>query len=330
MINDKCCAGSHYWAAVTEDGQLYVWGQLGTRDEYHKYPRHVPGLSVAHVSAGPGHVAVVDTDHRVWVWGDNHHGQLGSHLPSVVPAPELVSSSGQFSGVSAGMNQIIAWSPHSSSSSLPVRAPFVIDVCSKTFRLIDQLLSEVWDGLDGRDWPPSQEQECVATSCLNLLRLQLVTVIQHNISVSSISLQPGSSLLRNIKKKVVDLATNTHVLDTVQFSAQRVLESSWTILLPTPDERARALSNLLPHQSSEHSLQSSGRRFMTDLLVSSLMEDGGLKSSLMAAIKLEMKELEDASEKGDKTVIDKPGDTLMTEQAQLESETKRAAELSNR
>ena len=69
---------------------------------------------------------------------------------------------------------------------------------------------------------------------------------------------------------------------------------------------------------------------MTDLLVSSLMEDGGLKSSLMAAIKLEMKELEDASEKGDKTVIDKPGDTLMTEQAQLESETKRAAELSNR
>lgn len=86
----------------------------------------------------------------------------------------------------------------------------------------------------------------------------------------------------------MELATHSNVLDTIQTSAQRVLESAWTILLPTPDERARALSNLLPHQSAESSQQSSGRRFMTDLLVSSLMTDGGLKTSLLAAIKLEV------------------------------------------
>ena len=63
---------------------------------------------------------------------------------------------------------------------------------------------------------------------------------------------------------------------------------------------------------------------MTDLLVTSLMADGGLKLSLQAAIKVEIKELEDITEKEDKVDLDK--DTLMTEQAQLESETKRAAE----
>ena len=67
---------------------------------------------------------------------------------------------------------------------------------------------------------------------------------------------------------------------------------------------------------------------MTDLLVSSLMTDGGLKTSLLAAIKLEVKEKE-LEETEDKVELDKPSDTLMTEQAQLESETKRAAELSS-
>ena len=134
-------------------------------------------------------------------------------------------------------------------------------VANSEFRLLDQLLSEVWDGLDGRrDWPPSQEQECIAAASLNLLRLQLLTVIQHNIDVNTLSLQPGSNLLQSIKRKVVELASNSNVLETIQNAAQRVLESAWTILLPAPDERARALSNLLPSQSAEPSQLSSGQR----------------------------------------------------------------------
>ena len=38
---------------------------------------------------------------------------------------------------------------------------------------------------------------------------------------------------------------------------------------------------------------SSGQRFMTDLLVSSLMADGGLETSLNLAVKAEIKELEE-------------------------------------
>ena len=64
---------------------------------------------------------------------------------------------------------------------------------------------------------------------------------------------------------------------------------------------------------------------MTGLLVSSLMADGGLKTSLLTAIKVEMAELEKTGEKEDKE-----GDTLITERAQLESESQRAAEESGR
>ena len=43
----------------------------------------------------------------------------------------------------------------------------------------------------------------------------------------------------------------------------------------------------------EMSVMSSGQRFMTDLLVSSLMADGGLETSLNLAVKAEIKELEE-------------------------------------
>ena len=84
---------------------------------------------------------------------------------------------------------------------------------------------------------------------------------------------------------------------------------------------------LIP-QASDSGFVSSGRRFMMDL-VTSLMNDCGLKTSLLAAIKVETKELEDGGEKETQEArLERPGDTLMTEQAVLESETNRAAELS--
>ncbi len=39
--------------------------------------------------------------------------------------------------------------------------------------------------------------------------------------------------------KVVELASNSGVLETIQEAAQGVLEAAWMILLPTADERAR-------------------------------------------------------------------------------------------
>ena len=57
----------------------------------------------------------------------------------------------------------------------------------------------------------------------------------------------GSVLLNNLKQTVVTLASNAGVLNTVQTAAQAVLQSGWSVLLPTAEERARALSSLLPN-----------------------------------------------------------------------------------
>ena len=97
----------------------------------------------------------------------------------------------------------------------------------------------------------------------------------------------------------MELASNACVLETIQRAAQECLQVGWSVLIPTAEERARALSTLLPnspppdtHAQGEDRVAvspvavSPGRRFMTDLLVSSLMADGGLEAALVAAIKV--------------------------------------------
>ena len=104
-------------------------------------------------------------------------------------------------------------------------------------------------------WPPSQEQEKECPTTTHSQPAQTPAAQRHTSQCSDGDTLTGAwlppPLLTNIKRKVVELATHSNVLDTIQTSAQRVLESAWTILLPTADERARALSNLLPRQSSE-------------------------------------------------------------------------------
>lgn len=45
---------------------------------------------------------------------------------------------------------------------------------------------------------------------------------------------------------MIDLAVTPGVVYSVQSVAQNVLKAGWILLLPTADERARALSLLLP------------------------------------------------------------------------------------
>lgn len=101
---------------------------------------------------------------------------------------------------------------------------------------------------------------------------------------ASLGLGAGSPLLCSLKQRVVALASGAGVLNTVQRAAQAVLKSGWSLLLPTPEERARALAGLLPRGGDAPSVPSAGHRFMTDLLVGSLMADGGLEAALATAL----------------------------------------------
>lgn len=76
---------------------------------------------------------------------------------------------------------------------------------------------------------------------------QLHAAISNQVDPEELGLGLGSVLLNNLKQTVVVLASNAGVLNTVQAAAQAVLQSGWSVLLPTAEERARALSSLLPN-----------------------------------------------------------------------------------
>lgn len=66
-----------------------------------------------------------------------------------------------------------------------------------------------------------------------------------------LGLGPGGALLASLKQTVAGLASNAGVLSSVQAAAQAVLQSGWSVLLPTAEERARALSSLLPNAGED-------------------------------------------------------------------------------
>ena len=76
--------------------------------------------------------------------------------------------------------------------------------------------------------------------------LQLHAAISQGEDTEKLGLGLGGSLLSNLKQRVVDLASNAGVIATVQTAAQATLQTGWSMLLPTAEERARALSALLP------------------------------------------------------------------------------------
>lgn len=173
------------------------------------------------------------------------------------------------------------------------RAPYVVDLSESTFKFLEQLLNIVCvnsgsNATESARQPPSQEHECIAFGCLNLLRLQFYALISNGISPKSIGLTEGSRLLSNLKTRVLHLAGGTNILKTIQDAAQRALQIGWSILLPSATERAQTLTSLLP---SEPSISTSGHRFMTDLLVNSLMAEEGLQTALKQAINTETEEV---------------------------------------
>ncbi|XP_072258440.1 E3 ubiquitin-protein ligase HERC2 [Pyxicephalus adspersus] len=314
IVKVRC--GSQFSIAITKDGQVYSWGKgdnqrLGHGTEEHvRYPKLLGGLQgkkVVDVAVGSTHCLALTESGEVYSWGSNDQCQHFDTLRIAKPEPSALPGidSKHIVGIACGPAQSFAWSS-CSEWSIGLRVPFVVDVCPMTFEQLDLLLRQVSEGMDGSsDWPPPQEKECMAVATLNLLRLQLHAAISHQVDPECLGLGLGSILLNSLKQTVVTLASNAGVLNTVQSAAQAVLQSGWSVLLPTAEERARALSALLPNAASGNEMTiSPGRRFMIDLLVSSLMADGGLECALNTAITAEIQDIEAKKEAQKEKEID--------------------------
>lgn len=203
----------------------------------------------------------------------------------------------KFIGVCCTMNSTLGWSNAADNNfNLPMRLPFIIDVNQRCFEQLDFLLSDLCTGMDGTDdRPPTQTKECMIVATLRLLHLQLYAAICNGCSSSSIGLSEDGELVKSLSSKVVLLASNAYVINTIQEAAQDVLTVAWSLLLPTALQRAKALSDLLPLTLTQSNLHS-GQEFMTNLLVESLMADNGLNAALESAIKKEKADVESKKE----------------------------------
>lgn len=285
-------SGMDFSLAVSSDGySIYSWGKscrLGheNANEDLYTPRKIEGLSgkrIEKVSVGSAHCLLLMSSGELYGFGKNDFSQVCPPCISkeqVIAKPMLITPPFlKICGISCGSTQSIVFS-HSAMICIPPKIPFVIDLSEQTFRLLDQLLSCVCNSntpaststASESDHPPNQEAECIAVASLNLMCLQFHAMICNNISPKQVGLT--GARLKSIKTRILQLSGGSSVLKTIQEAAQSALQIGWSILLPTPSERAQTLTSLLPDT------QASAHRFMTDLLVGSIMAEGGLEIAL--------------------------------------------------
>lgn len=300
----KVFSGPNFSMAITADGlSVFTWGKSGRlghenagEDLY--VPKRIEGLNgkqIDKVSVGSAHSLLLMTNGELYGFGKNDFAQVCPPCitkDKIVAKPILATPPFlKISGIACGSTQSIIWS-HSAMICIPPKVPFVIDLSEQTFRLLDQLLSCVCTNSSAststageNDHPPNQEEECIAVAALNLICLQFHAMICNNIPSKKVGLT--GARLKSIKSRILQLSGGSSILKTIQEAAQSALQIGWSILLPTPSERAQTLTSLLPDPSKE-----SAHRFMTDLLVGSIMTEGGLETALNQIINSESQDCE--------------------------------------
>jgi E3 ubiquitin-protein ligase HERC2 len=298
-------SGSQFSVALSSDGVVYSWGKghggrLGHGSFDHvsvpKVVQALEGKQICQISVGSAHSLALTTGGELYGWGRNDYHQICPvtvNRDPIISVPILTTPpSLRIAGVTCGLALSISWC-NSSSLGISTKMPFVVDLSEHSFRLLDQLFCMVCGAqTDAQRHLPNQEAECIVVACLNLLRLQLHAIIANNLSARQVGLCEGSRLLASLKSRVLSLAGGPTVLKTMQEAAQWTLQVGWSVLLPTASERAQTLTALLPagHEGSANTTTNnctSGYRFMTDLLVGSLMAEGGLQTALNQAINAE-------------------------------------------
>ncbi|CAH2243797.1 jg12710 [Pararge aegeria aegeria] len=274
--------GEHWHAALTDGGQVYTWGKgdgyrLGHGNlESTKIPKLVEalqGIKIVDMSLGMSHGIALSSESVLYAWGTHERAQISNTVPQPLQA---FNSSFKANGVSTGPLQIIAWSEEN-PRDLPSSMPFVIDLSENTFRFLERLLRIV---VEQSTTANIKENECLAISCLNLLRLQVHAwqcARGNEIDETDSESRPWCAGVHTALVALVEGRAGV----AAAAAARKALAAAWPILLPTPQIRAQHLIALLPQGSVP---ASTGARFMTELLVWSLLGGGGLRDALRNAL----------------------------------------------
>lgn len=95
-------------AAITEGGDLYVWGwngygQVGDGSGADQWtPVKIAGAGYTHVSMNEWHGLAVKQDGSLWAWGSNCCGQIGNEPRADAPTPLQVGVPGTYRNAVAG------------------------------------------------------------------------------------------------------------------------------------------------------------------------------------------------------------------------------------
>lgn len=127
----KLCASTHS-AALTEGGDLYVWGasSLGEFLQPHLFTQFPEPLK--DFALGGSFVAALDLSDNMWTWGNNTHGELGigDFLPQSSPTPVVALEGKLLKQFACGGGFVIAigsdvYESGSLGSSSPIKAAFI-------------------------------------------------------------------------------------------------------------------------------------------------------------------------------------------------------------
>ncbi|KPJ06671.1 putative E3 ubiquitin-protein ligase HERC2 [Papilio machaon] len=241
--------GEHWHAVLTDTGQVYTWGKgerhrlgHGNADSVQdpKLVEALQGVKVIDLSLGATHGIALSSDGALYLWGTHDRANMRRPVPQLL---QVFNSSFKANGASSSAAQIIAWSEEN-PRDLPSSMPFVIDLSDNTFILLERLLKIA---VEQSSTATLKENECLAISCLNLLRLQVhAWQCSKEADVEDSGGMERRSWCSGLHGALVALVEG-RAGPAAAGAARRALAATWPLLLPTPQLRAQHLIALLPH-----------------------------------------------------------------------------------
>ncbi|XP_052792636.1 probable E3 ubiquitin-protein ligase HERC1 isoform X1 [Mya arenaria] len=300
LVLQKVTCGCHFSMALSNTGQLYVWGSgsvigCGSQDAIDAKPRVLEDLQtvrIIDIASGDNHCLALSYDNCVYAWGNNAMGQCGQgHSQSPVTRPRKVVGLTKVpvQQISAGTSHSLAWTAvPSDRRMLSLHKAFCVDIQEETFCVLRSFLERYCLGFTDQT-PPQPfnteiEHEEFVLLCLKVLCVHLNMAA--NMSPSTSHLGAQARPLRNLLFKVIDMNTP----QSIQMKVCECLSVGTSLLLPSLGERLELLHSLLPQSPEAWKALSKGQMMQLNMVLHSLQNNShiavllGLKQTRAASL----------------------------------------------